>query len=92
MSIETTTLAPIENEIVSPSGGEKISHLKKVKSVPNIDEVYVYAEDNVSENTDLKEASMLVEEPAEEPEQKIDYLIYDVISGRAFSTDKKIVA
>jgi len=85
---------PIENEIVSPSGGEKISQLKKVKSVPNIDEVYVYAnEDNTSENNDIKEHSIIYEEPAEEESsQKIDYLIYDVISGRAFSSENKVIA
>jgi len=97
-----TSLNPtlIENEIVSPNGGEKINHLKKIKSVPNIDEVYVYANEDVasvasvvSENNNLKEQSVIVEEPVEEESaQKIDYLIYDVISGRAFSNDNKIIA
>jgi len=98
IDINVALQTPIENEIVSPNGSEKISLLKKIKSVPNIhvDESVLYAysnDDNVSENNDLKEQSIITEEPAEEEtQQKIDYLIYDVISGRAFSNDNKVIA
>jgi len=98
LEINAALQIPIENEIISPNGSEKISHLKKVKSVPNIhvDESVLYSysnDDNVSENNDLKEQSIIIEEPInEEKPQKIDYLIYDVISGRAFSNNSKVVA
>ncbi|ORX64697.1 hypothetical protein BCR32DRAFT_126159, partial [Anaeromyces robustus] len=96
LEINAALEKPIENEIVSPSGSEKINLLKKIKSVPNIEDSITYTyhtEDNTSENNDYKEQSILVEEPTEdESQQKIDYLIYDVISGRAFSTDNKLIS
>jgi len=98
VEINSALQTPIKNEIISTNGSEKINLLKKIKSVPNIhvDEsvLYTYSNEDVnSENNDLKEQSIIMEEPAEDETQpKIDYLIYDVISGRAFSSDNKIIA
>ena len=98
IKINVDLQTPIENEIVSPNGSKKINLLKKIKSVPNIqvDDSVIYAysnEDSIYENNDLKEQSTIIEESDEdENQQKLDFIIYDVISGRAFSNDNKLIS